>query len=519
MSINTSLDADPTAVRLLSPLLKTKKQRLRAIAVSELAEMHLAAKDFIFFLNYVSILEPPQPVTGIQGGKAKFQKWPYLMELAAMLTTERLIDLMKARQLGFSWLMSAYVVWLLRFKDGSVCLELSRGQVEAQALLRKAKFIYKNLPKSWQIPIDKDSGSEFSLQGMESKIIALPSTEDAGRGETASFIFQDETDFHEHLEANFLAVKPTVDQGGQIVMGSTVNKRNNRSVFKNMYRGAPENGWKKAFWGWSLRPGRNLEWYERVEKEARDLPDAQELGVALYMEQEYPESEAQALKPANALAAFDLENLGRMKMDCRRPRRTEGLINIYREFQPGKRYAAGTDTSHGVGADDSVTVVLDKDTGYIVADIKGNEISTLRMAAESLKLMGMYENPRWAIEDNEWGGKVVDKAIEARYSNQYKRQLSGGKRVKGWHTDKRSRATLWGDLIDAVDSGAVTISNLAGLGQFETVIRHPNNDYKPEAMIGEHDDYPMAVGLALQAATQATRRGTPSIAESLLPKR
>lgn len=499
-----------TAQKVVNPKLRTKKQRQQAVAVGELAQMRLAAKDFIYFLDFVYILEPPQPLAGIEGGKIKFEKWPHIMELARDLVTLRLIERLKARQDGLSWGISAFYTWMLRFHDGSTMLELSRGQVESHALLAKAKFIYRNLPLSWQLPIDKDSGSEFSLAGMSSKILALPSTEDAGRGEAVTSIFQDEADFHEHLEANYLAIKPTIDAGGQLIMGSTVNKKNNRSLFKNIYRGAPGNGWSAKFWGWRLRPGRDDEWYERVAREARDLPAAQELGVDLYMEQEYPSSEREALKPANALAAFNLENLERMKADTQKPIRSiGGIINIYREFQWGKAYAAGTDTSHGVGQDDAVTVVLDRDTGYIVADIKGNEIKPAQLAQRSLELLDMYKNPRWAIEDNEWGGIVIDRAKSARYPNHYQSESRTGARQEGWHTGKSSRNALWNDLIDSVDSGSVTIPNLAGLAQFETVIRHPDNNYKPEAQEGEHDDYPMAVGLALQAATQATRRSSP----------
>jgi hypothetical protein len=502
---------------LIEPGMKATEQQ-RMAEVGELAALELASKGlltFTDFLDYVYILEPPQPIVGIAGGKARFQKWPHLMEMAEVLTRERFIDVLKARQDGFSWLVSAYVTWLFRFFDGSVILELSRGEKESYALLKKAKFIYRNLPQSWQIPIDADSGSEFSLQGMSSKITALPSTEDAGRSETASVVVQDEADFHKALEENFLAVKPTVDAGGQIIMGSTANKRNNRSVFKNLYRGAPENGWYKLFWGWRLRPGRDDAWYERVKREAKDLPDAQELGVALYMEQEYPESEAEALKPANALAAFDLENLERMKADTRQPKRTIGHINIYHEPEWRKAYAAGTDASHGVGQDYAVTVVLDKDTGYVVADIMGQGIGPDQLAVASLELMEIYRNPRWAIEDNgEDGAVVFNTVFKEKYPNHYKRQINRtGKRVKGWHTDKPSRAQLWFDLIDAVDAGGVTIPHLAGLDQFFTVIRHPDNGYKPEAMIGAHDDYPTAVGLALQAATQATRRSAPSVEE------
>ena len=44
------------AEKLLNPKLKTKAQRLKVIAVAELAALKLASTDFIFFLDYVYIL-------------------------------------------------------------------------------------------------------------------------------------------------------------------------------------------------------------------------------------------------------------------------------------------------------------------------------------------------------------------------------------------------------------------------------------------------------------------------------
>ena len=489
--------------------LETEADIDRAIRAAEAADRLLVTEDFFLFLDYVFILEPAQPLAGIKGGKYPFQKWDYIMDLARSLQTHRLILLLKARQLGFSWLISAYVIWLLLFHEGSKILMISKGQLDSQALLRKAKFIYKNLPESWQIPIDKNSGSEFSLEGSESEILALPSTEEAGRGFTATIVFQDEADFHPEIKENMQAIKPTIDGGGQLIMGTTVNKKDNQSTFKSLYRGAPDNGWQKIFWTWENRPSRDSEWYERVKREAKDLPNAMELGIDLYMEQEYPESEQQALKPANALAAFDLENLERMKAYCvPEPKRTiEGLINIYREFEWGRAYAAGTDPADGVGRDDSVTVVMDRDSGFVVADIKGNKIKPPEFTALSLILMNEYHNPRWAIESNNTaGGVVTTRAILAKYKNFFKSTTQGGIRKIGWHTNKNSRAAVWTDLIEATDAGRSTIPNLAGLNQFETVIKHPDNDYKPEAQGGEHDDYPMAVGLALQASSQSKRK-------------
>jgi len=83
----------------------------------------------------------------------------------------------------------------------------------------------------------------------------------------------------------------------------------------------------------------------------------------------------------------------------------------------------------------------------------------------------------------------------------------------GWHTydtagmTNGSRYVLWGDLIEAVHSRAITVPNGDGLAQFFTVIRNPDKRGRIEAQSGTHDDYPMAVGIAWQLRQSARPAG------------
>ena len=128
-------------------------------------------------------------------------------------------------------------------------------------------------------------------------------------------MIQDEADFHEYLEANYNAVKPTIDSGGQYVMLSSANKARGTTIFKNIFKGAPANGWHPVFFGWDVRPGRDQEWYESRRKEASDSPEAQRLGIDLYMEQEYPQTAEQALAPSAVSAKFNHDALKDMEND------------------------------------------------------------------------------------------------------------------------------------------------------------------------------------------------------------
>jgi hypothetical protein len=460
----------------------------------------LASRSFVDFLDYVYVLDPPPGK-----GKTRFEKWPHLMEIADALSADRLIVVLKARQLGFSWLLAAYAVWLLLFKEGSVVLLLSKGLLESKALLRKCKYVYKHLPGQWLKAVDADAASEFSLLGSESMIIALPSTEEGGRSETATFVAQDEADFHEFLEMNFAAVKPTIDAGGQMLMGSTAKKSRLTSLFKDLFKGAPGNTWRALFMPWNARPSRDKEWYDRVRKEAPGLAKALKMDPELYMEQEYPATAPEALAPAKSMAAFNLDILKEMEKQTRSAKSTKGPhIKVYMPWRIGGRYAAGTDTSHGVGGDYAVTTMIDTVTGGVVADIMSNKLGPEELAWESLKLMALYRNPIWAIEDNEWGIITIKAVQRERYPRLYYRTTGTNKREVGWHTDERSRYMLWGDLIEAVNGRLFTVFNADGLTQFYSVIRDPDHGGRIGAMEGAHDDYPTALGIAWQVRGNAT---------------
>ena len=146
-------------------------------------------------------------------------------------------------------------------------------------------------------------------------------------------------------------------------------------------------------------------------------------------------------------------------------------------------------------------MIMDRQTSMVVADIQSAHLAPWDLADWSLKLLERYDKPLWGIEDNDWGIEVVRKAIEAEYPNLFYQDWlkDVGKNLKaGWHTGPTTRSLLWGDLQEAVSARAVMIPSDTGLGQFFTVIRNPDKQGRIEGMAGTHDDYPMAMGIAVQ---------------------
>ena len=458
--------------------------------VADAAELFLAQRYFNRFLPFVKVMEPPPG-----RGQIPFEPWPHLMEVCDKLEEEKLLVWLKSRQTGASWLLGAYALWMAQYHPGALVLLLSQGEEESKALLWKCKYIYEALPDGLKVAIGTDSRQELTFPSVSAAIRALPSTEKAGRSATASLVVMDEADFHEYAEQSFAAVKPTIDDsGGQLIMVSTANATSSQSLFKRVYRESPKNGFAKVFYGWNVRPGRDNAWFDARKSEYLD---------AALFEKEYPSTEDEALSPPRSITAFAVEKLNAMREDIREPRETMQCAtvtaNIYQDYAPGKKYVAGTDTSHGTGGDNAVTVVMDAQTGYIVADLVSNVVPADQLAVSSAMLLQRYKDPLWAIEDNDWGATTIVTAQGLRYPRIFYR--AEGK--AGWHTDEHSRVRLYGGLMEAVHSRLIVIPNEQGLSEFYSLIQNPKKNGRVEAQLGSKDDYPIAVGIAWQIHQKA----------------
>ena len=473
-------------------------------------EYYNCSISFLRFLGYCKIEEPPVPGNPSIGGVIRLQQWPHILQMAAALLKHRLIIILKSRQIGASWLMAAYDLWWVKFHPSSNVFLYSKGESEAWEKLDKCRRLEHHLPAFLRHTVNPDSKSEMKFVAQNSTLRAFPATASAGIGFTASILDMDELEEHPYAEQNFAMAKPTIDAGGQYIGVFTVNKLNPVTLAKTLFTKAwytPEDSaFSALFFDYSVRPGRDEAWYARTLSETPE----EELGglsPQLYMEQNYPRSAEEALSPTQVMAAFDLESLKAMLENVDSPIKIKdseldlNVVNIYRDFNIGDFYIAGTDTSHGVGQDFSVTTVMNVKTGAVVADILRNDISPEELTLHSFKLLERFKFPLWYIEANEWGGVTVAKAKELRYRHlgyQDKKRTKVGFLTESHVTSEGLRGTridLFGQLIPAINNRQIVIYNVDGLRQFFDTIRNTAKGGRIEALPNRHDDYPIAVGI------------------------
>ena len=475
-------------------------------------------RSFPYFLKYCQILRAPTQENS--GGLIPFELLPHVKAIIRHYLDCRLVSILKARQIYVSTITAAYFLWHNLFYRGSTWELFSKGQDEAAELLGKAQRIHAHLPQFLKLKPDPNSTEKMGFPGMDSRIMAFGSTESAGISFTCSGIVWDEHEEHPYASQNFNAAKPAVDSvEGQVISIFTVNKTKPNTLAKSIFRngqvfcwdkeqelfipepagkwGTGNNGFISLFFPYNVIPGRDEEWYED-KKRNLTADELQGLTPELYMEQAYPRSLDEALRPTSTVSAFSQNSLSALMGDCDRTRveiegLDSGIINVYKPFNIGEFYIAATDTSHGIGKDFSVTAVMNVRTGEVVADVFSSLIEPEELAYQSIELLKHYRSPLWYIESNDVGAVTINVAQRIGYRNFG--YSDAAKHHIGFNTNSSSRFELWGNLIPAINNMQIRIYNPLGIKQFYDVIRNVERAGRIEAVKGGHDDYPVAVGI------------------------
>lgn len=218
---------------------------------------------------------------------------------------------LKARQIGWSTLVAAYVLWVaLSGADREIIL-ISRTEREAVELLRKVKYAYQNLPEWLKLRapsslVDHQQRMAFSNG---SSIVSMPSQSDPARGSSAYLVVVDEWAFLANAEDAWASIEPVADVGGRIIGLSTANGSGN--FFHQLWVDSEtgNNSFVTMFHPWSAVPERDQAWYDGKCRDT--LPHI--------MAQEYPTTPEEAfLRSGNPV--FDVEILQRMRRRVVDPR-------------------------------------------------------------------------------------------------------------------------------------------------------------------------------------------------------
>lgn len=320
--------------------------------------------------------------------------------------------ILKARQLGITWLAVALGLWYILYRPGANVVAYSHGLEEAKLLIGRAWLMYQSLPlvlrdhvqviypDRGEIPSDRITIKRKDT-GVISTFKALPDTPKAGHGDTVTFGIMDEVARQVYSRGIYTAINPAVSRGGRLVMISTANGVSNietgeGNFFHNLWYTRRAKNLQAAFLPWNLHPERDEQWYQ---DEAMPLPHMER-------NQQYP------LNPDNAFILsgdlyFDPDALEFYRGEATRhhtlyraqfeilPGRGGrlvkvggGIIEVWAEPRPGGKYGLSGDTASGRSADYSVADVMDLESGEIVASLRGK--MDVQAFADQMKCLGRW---------------------------------------------------------------------------------------------------------------------------------
>ncbi len=418
-----------------------------------------------------------------------FHLWPAQARTLQTLFNNLLVIILKARQLGLTWLVLGFALWLMIFRPAATILLFSRRETEALNLLKeRLKGMYRRMP-AWMrcrsILVDNDH--EFRLSN-GSVAMAFPTT--AGDSYSATLVIVDEADLVPDLNFLMRAVKPTIDAGGHMILLSRVDKETPNSEFKNIYKAAKKklSGWVSVFLPWYARPGRDKAWYKAQKADilsrTKSLDDLYE---------QYPATDTEALAPKMLGKRLPFKWITQCydeQQPIEKPvEKTPSIagLEIYVEKRFGRRYVIGADPAEGnPTSDDSALEVLDADSGEEVAALAVKlEMSTFGACIDEIGQY--YNNASVLVERNNHGHAVLLWLGENSNLN----ILDGPDGRPGWLNNGKGKTQMYSYMADSLKDAQVIIHSFDTQTQLASIegasLRAPE---------GEHDDRATAYCLA-----------------------
>jgi hypothetical protein len=421
-----------------------------------------------------------------------FELWPAQAWLLVKLRRQRLVVMLKARQLGMTWLLLGYGLWLMLFRPAATLGIFSRTEDDAIELLDfRLKGMYARLPAFLRCrAVVGDNKTRWALSN-GSVAMAFPTT--GGRQYTFSFILVDEADHQPDLPGLMTATKPAIDAGGAMVLLSSVNKRKPLSQFKGVYRAARQgqNEWWPVFLSWRARPERDEAWYAA---QRRDI--LARTGFLDDLHQEYPQRDTEALAPLSADKRIPGVWLERCYAAVARGTGKQvegqpaiGQLEVYQPPIPGRTYVLGVDPAEGnPTSDDSAIEVLDAETGEECATLAG-KFQPAVIAGHGGVLSDWYNGAAILVERNNHGHAVLlalEQAVTWRA-----RVLRGRDKRPGWQSSALGKTILYDALADALRDEEILLHSFVTYNQVANIegasLRAPD---------GQADDRADALALA-----------------------
>lgn len=431
------------------------------------------SRDIFFFSTLIYVIHPIR-------GKVQFALYPFQKKVLWYFLTKQFNIVKKFRQAGITELISLYCLWMAMFHPNKLIQIISIKDRVAKKVLRRIKYMYRNLPEFLKIPIvngrGTDLGTSTEIEFSNGSIIAsLPTTEDAGRSEALSLLVIDEAAIIRWASTIWAAAFPTLSTGGSAILNSTPYGVGN--FFHKTWVDALANGndFNPIMLDWRMHPERDINWYNQMRGILGPRRTAQEIDGDFL---------------TSGHSVFDLTDIKAIEdyiTEIDVERKMNGNLYIKRPPKLNERCFIGSDIATGRANDFSAFSVMNK-AGEELGYFKG-KIAIPQHAKLMMRTGKDYNTAVLAPESNDIGLACTHKIQDSNYPNlyytiQYLKEKGESKpkmeKLPGWYTTTKNRSLIIDELENDIRNDAVDIINKFFLAEAYTFIYDETN--RPIAM-------------------------------------
>lgn len=477
--------------------------------------------DPIYFINkYVKIRHPKR-------GLIPFKTFKYQDETLECFRRKRFNVILKPRQMGFTELVSGFVVWMMLFHPHQSILALATKADTAKQVVKRVRTGLKSVPK-WLLIADITTDNKTSIElSNGSSVKSISKSQDAGRSEALSLLIVDEAAHIEGFDEIWTGIRPTVSEGGRIIMLSTPLGVGN--VFHKTYVDAVEgnNDFNPITVRWWEHPEHiaNLRIDERTKRQTSDWFKRETRGLSdREIAQEY---ECEFLASGDTFFSPDV--IGRVGGSHFT---SEEGLQIYENPRQGARYILGVDSATGSGFDRGAVEVFDVETMAQVAELN-IKLKPKEFAFEVCSLGRTFNEGILVVENNAVGLAVLEHIKMDQYPNLFysiKGARAGDRLgdignaaegsmgvdfVHGISTQGTNRSFMLNKLEEIIRADGTRISSNRFKSEMETFVW---NNGRPEARGGRRDDLIMAAAFAswIRDNLYGGVYGSPQLAQAMV---
>jgi hypothetical protein len=514
------------------------------------------AKDFTLFCKHVlKIINKNGQVVPFELNHEQQQLTKYVMECIAQGKPIRIIVL-KSRKVGVSTWALALAYWLCTFNSDLSAVLAAHLQASAKEIGMIAKRFRKW--QIDLLPKPKEIGPGLIWKSSSQLRVVTARSSDIIRGATPRFLLLTEAAFYDENRTSssgedFLSgALSAIPEGPMtfVIMESspprgkagTFTERWN-SAYKSLLAGQ-EAPYKAFFFSWKdnpILPDQYLaaipepirrahtklmrgdisaaqvlkyppEWIERVKEHQLTVEQTQwalSKTIGTYggdisrFDKEYPLTPALAFTAGGKLVfsekCIDSINANQKPYSFGTHLR-ESLTGVTQAWQiyetpvKGHEYVLGVDVSSGVELDYSTIQVFDRHTQQQVAEYRANDLPPGAFYEEVIHAARYYNDAFIVPERNADGGIVIQKLMDAGYTNVYNRGTE--EHTLGYLTTPGTRPALISQLRERIRSGSIKLHSMRLANELSTFVY--NQKGKADHMNGCTSDLIIALALAIE---------------------